>query len=316
MNLGQLFDEAIDVYHSTDAVSNSKLNVFRRSPELYRQTYITKEVQPAEPTKALVVGSGLHSYLNDGADAFKRCYVVIPPDAPRRPSKIQRNAKKPSPETLASIAFWDALETEAREHRKQIMTGDDFTLVEKLLAAVARNDFALALLTDPNTKCEVTFRKAYKHFAVQCRADAINLLGNDATNGRPFIVDLKTTPSLHDGDFSTFEKSFQTYGYHRQAEFYREVVSEVMGIPCDSTKRPEFYFCAVEKEAPFECQVHTVSEEALNVARTELFGEGSGLLLRLHQCYATCNWPRLPAIGKPLELTPYYTARAAALNAA
>jgi exodeoxyribonuclease VIII len=309
VNLGQLHDEPIDVYHATDAVSNSKLNVFRRSPELYRQTFITKEAARPEPTKAIVLGSALHAYLNEGQAAFLRQFVFVAKDAPRRPSITQRNAKKPSPETLAAIAYWDGLEQEAREKKCQIISADDLALTETLLKAIARNDVAVALLTDPNTRCEVTFRKAYKHFAVQCRADAVNHVGNEASNGRPFIVDLKTTPSLHDGDFATFEKSFQNYGYHRQAAFYREVVAETLALKADQP-RHDFYFLAVEKDAPFEAQVYPVSEQAMQTAHLELYEPPRGLLVRLHECYRTNTWPRLPAMGKPLELTSFYVTKA------
>lgn len=304
MRFGEIPDEPIDLYHATDAVSHSKLNVFRRSAELYRQAYVAKTLPQEEPGKPLIIGSALHSYLNDGHASFARSFVVIPQDAPRRPTRMQRSAKKPSPDTLAAIAFWDAVEREADEGGKSIISAEDLRLIEQMLAAVARNAFACELLTDPATECEVTYRKKMAHFAVQCRPDARNHAGNDATEGRPYIVDIKTTPSLHDGDFATFAKSFQNFGYHRQAAFYREVYCEVMDLPAE-TRRPDFYFIAIEKEPPFECVVYPVSDTALAVAEREVIAD----LKRLRACYESNTWPRLPALGAPLELSPFYVTK-------
>jgi exodeoxyribonuclease VIII len=59
-----------------------------------------------QPTEALLLGSALDCLrLENGLFASK--FITVPPDAPKRPSSVQRNAKKPSPETVGAIAWWN-----------------------------------------------------------------------------------------------------------------------------------------------------------------------------------------------------------------
>ena len=47
-------------YHANSAVSHSKLEVFRRRPQLYYRRYIAKTITPEPASVALRVGSALH----------------------------------------------------------------------------------------------------------------------------------------------------------------------------------------------------------------------------------------------------------------
>ena len=57
---GKITGEPIADYHGSDAVSHSKLEVYRRRPELYRRMYVEKSVQ-----RALV------ERIDDGATFYK-----------------------------------------------------------------------------------------------------------------------------------------------------------------------------------------------------------------------------------------------------
>lgn len=309
MNLGIIHDEPNAVYHATDAVSHSKLSDFRRLPLYYHRKHVLKAIPREEPTKALITGSALHAALLEGPAAFDKLIAVLPPDAPRRPSQLQRNAKKPSPETIAAIEWWDSWEKATAG--KEVLTSDDRDTVHKMLAGAAANPLALELLTHPATKTEVVFRKQMKHFTVQCRADAWNEQGCELSGGRPFVADVKTVPSLCEGDFTTFAKNFHAFGYHRQAAFYREVIAEVIGLPPDAP-RPEFFFVVVEKAEPFQCMVFRVDDVAMAVAEREIIAD----LLKLRSCYDRDEWPGAPLDLQVIGLPEWYVAKSVEQTAA
>ena len=68
----------------------------------------------------------------EGTEGFKAKFATVPKDAPRRPNSLQRNAKKPSSETLHAIGFWDDF---ARMNvGKQILDQEQMFAVEQMAA--------------------------------------------------------------------------------------------------------------------------------------------------------------------------------------
>ena len=74
------------------------------------------------------------------------------------------------------------------------------------------------------------------------------------------IVDLKTCV---DGRQDAFSRSVMTFGYAIQAAFYVDVA-----LAFDGQKR-DFYWVAVEKEAPFAVAVYKASDAMLEYGRTQ-----------------------------------------------
>lgn len=74
------------------------------------------------------------------------------------------------------------------------------------------------------------------------------------------IVDLKTCV---DGRSDAFSRSVMTFGYAIQAAFYVDVAQAL-----DGNKR-DFYWVAVEKEAPFAVAVYKASDAMLEYGRTQ-----------------------------------------------
>jgi len=298
MNTGIIHGESNADYHGTDAVSHSKLNDFRRLPLYYYQKHVAKTLERDPPSKAMLIGTALHSYLLEGDAAFRKLFSVIPADAPKRPTKAQFVAKKPSVDTIAAIEYWTALESNADQSGRELITIEDAHLVHSMLNAVAENDAAAELLTDPLAMPEVVFRRQMKHFTVQCRTDAVKI---DPAS-RSYIVDVKTCGSLCAGDRGAFEKNLVSFGYHRQAAFYREVFCETLGI----TDHPDFYFIAVEKEAPFQCVVYQLDDTALAIAEREIITD----LKHLRDCYDKNEWPGAPKGIQTLSLPAWYVGKA------
>ncbi len=53
--------ETIQEYHAHRAVSHSKLECYRRRPQMYYRRYISGTVPASEATLAYKIGSALHS---------------------------------------------------------------------------------------------------------------------------------------------------------------------------------------------------------------------------------------------------------------
>lgn len=92
--------------------------------------------------RVLVLGSACHCWAFE-RELFSAQFLVIPSDAPRRPSAVQRRAKKPSEATLEAIAFWDNVAASG----KSVLTNSDFDDVQAMATAMQANDMARGLFS-------------------------------------------------------------------------------------------------------------------------------------------------------------------------
>lgn len=76
-----------------------------------------------------------------------------------------------------------------------------------------------------------------------------------------YIVDLKTTK---DPSKKHFSKDFAAYGYGIQASFYIDGYLSLF-----EKNNIEFWFIAIEKEYPYDCEAYVVSKETLDKYREE-----------------------------------------------
>ena len=110
-------------YHANPYVSKSHLDEINRSPFHYWDRYINPDRVIPEPTKAMLLGSAFHTMVLE-PELFERDYIVEPADAPKRPTTVQRNAKKPSSQTLDAIAYWEEFDKKAVG--KNLISIDDY----------------------------------------------------------------------------------------------------------------------------------------------------------------------------------------------
>ena len=93
-------------YDAVPGVSQSRLRPFLKSVAHGVESLKT----PMKQTDAMLLGVLAHAWALEGKFAIDKRYAVVPAGAPKRPTKVQLNAKKPSEETLAAIAWWSAFE--------------------------------------------------------------------------------------------------------------------------------------------------------------------------------------------------------------
>jgi hypothetical protein len=103
------------------------------------------------------------------------------------------------------------------------------------------------------------------------------------------IVDLKTTV---DGRQDPFSRSVMTFGYAIQAAFYVDVAQAL-----DGNKR-DFYWVAVEKEAPFAVAVYKASDAMLEYGRTQY----KRAIELYKECASLDLWPAYSQQIQQLEL--------------
>jgi hypothetical protein len=270
--------ETSEQYHTNPAVSHSKLEVYRRRPRLYQMRYITKEVPPPEQTAAFRIGSATHCAILE-ADTFEDRYVA-------RPEGIDRRTKE-------GKAAWEAFATQ--HVGKEILDAEEWQQICAMRDAVRANPLASQLLAQGTP--ELSWRVDTGAIPLQCRTDWFAHIGCALTNGRPYVADLKTIDSLDADAFRSFERACFQFGYHRQAGFYLPLITEILGATVT-----DFFFIAVEKQAPYGVAVFKLTDEAIAIGQDESLAD----LRRLKICRDTNVWPNIEPEVSELGLPKWY----------
>lgn len=189
-------------YHDSCPAWLSKTSImdFRRmGPARWHMTYIGKTLARPVPG-GVEQGLMLDCWLTEGEEIFNDRYIVVPEDAPKRPSSKQLEAKKPSLETLEAIAYWSQFDG------FDLVTQEDYEIMLDAVEAVhglaewprvqaAQEQMSLRVLPPDMS------------FGVQSRPDWLTL-----GDGSAITDDLKKTCSLE-----RFGAQALDLGYHVQA---------------------------------------------------------------------------------------------------
>lgn len=283
--LGRITTESSDEYHAQDAVSASRLRVLRRKPggaQLYHQTYIAKAL-PREETEAMREGQALHTYVLE-PEKFEKEFAV-------RPEGIDRR-------TTAGKVAWEKFLIEAKG--KTIIDVEMLARVVAMGNQIKAHPAAGALIAQG--VAETTWRinaPGLKHLPpLQCRTDWFNEAGHALSEGRPYVLDLKTCATLEVDAFSNFQRAVEDHAYHCQAALYMAIMS-ALGMECR-----DFFFVAVEKCAPYGVEVYRLGDRALERGQLET----ESMLMQLDGCYRRNIWPNTDLGVKELKLSPRYWA--------
>ena len=163
------------------------------------------------------------------------------------------------------------------------------------MEAVRANPLASQLLEQGTP--ELSWRVETGAIPLQCRTDWFAHIGCALTGGRPYVADLKTIDSLDADAFRSFERACFQFGYHRQAGFYLPLITEVIGAPVT-----DFFFIAVEKQAPYGVAVFKLTDEAVATGQDESLAD----LRRLKVCRDTNVWPNIEPEVTELGLPKWY----------
>ncbi len=275
-------------YHAIDALSASGIKTLLQSPMHYRYQRDT----PHEETSALKIGTLLHmAILEPGR--WNTEIVVIPDDAPKRPTMRQILAKKPSAETAAAVAWWQVFEAKAKGMTS--VDADDFEKVSAMAAAVRRHPIYDSLIAEESTLKErsMMWLDARLGIRCKCRFDALTADG--------IGIDLKTT---QDASADAFARSVAQYRYHLQAAWYNTGHEHVRNQSLRA-----WLFVAVESVAPYGVQVHHLEPNAIAFGANRC----EEAMLLYQQASSTGYWRGYPESVNRLVLPKWATTIAPSL---
>ena len=274
--------EPIDQYHAHDAVGSTKLDVFHESPLAYFEQFVAKSTPPKE-SWSFDFGAAFHA-LMESFEVFQRNTVLMKFDSFR---------------TDASKEWRE----EMKKSKKLILTSDEHKRIGVMKAKTDAHPVAAQLLA--NTEAEITWRKSFGKYKVQCRTDRwsggtreINIGGKVRQLGN-YFVDFKSTDSI-----AQFRKNWLNFGYARQKVWYQLVLSACLDLQADAPP-PEGFWIVTESEPPHEVRVFELGATSFPVARAEVMTD----LRSLKRCYDTNDW-NAPAEIESLELPGWYVAGA------
>jgi hypothetical protein len=218
--------------------------------------YLAYLTNPRKDTAALRIGRLTHMAALQ-PDEFAAVVICEPEDAPKRPTEKQATAKKPKPEHIEALQFWQAFDSQAAG--KLVADRDEY------LEAVA---YARAMVDEMKSHgitplaTELCLIADYGTTPLKAQLD---LVGTDN-----YIYDLKTFTG-----FATPQnilREVYSRGYHLQAAAYQLIYKLVFG------ERPAGFrliFC--EKAAPYATATFELSRE--------LIAEGGVLLQQAIEAY-------------------------------
>lgn len=202
-------------------------NEFSRCPARWKHWFDNERNTP--PSKAMELGSALDSWLLEDGAEFHNRFVVLPADAPNRPTSRQREAKKPSAATLDAIDWWDAFNEKCEG--KTVLDAETFERVKRIAEALRQNSQCSEILQYCR-KAVVVAELA--GFPVKAEYD----LFEDSTQ---YIFDLKALANVTDDGFA---RQAIRLGYPAQAGWYLQI-AQALGL-----KKTDFAFLCVETEKP------------------------------------------------------------------
>jgi exodeoxyribonuclease VIII len=290
--------------------------------------FINPDREISEDAGQFLIGNLFHCRLLE-PELFDQRYLVLPADAPKRPTAKQLEGPKPrkdgtiNKDTVAYANWQDAVarggwwKTFLAEHpgaeTAQSVSAKDLQLGDALAGAVLNHPVLAPRFADtPQNRAgnELTLTWCDTLTGARCKArlDAVRFLGD-----RLWIGDLKSAMDAGPGP-DHFGKAAGNYDYCLSAAWYRDAaqtcragIEEALGLPEGALilapNGYEFEFIAVEKAHP---RPEFIGRYVLSDEQAELGRRMARRALNMVvQAEASGWWPGYDSAAKPLELPGY-----------
>lgn len=278
--LGLVHDMPLADYLAVDALSATGLKLLARSPWHYRNRVDT------DPTPAMLRGTLAHAAILE-PEAMAHRYIVLPESAPRRPTRMQWEAKNPNADSKAAMEWWTQFEQDSAG--RELIARADYALCQEQLAAVQRDPELASLLRAGRGEVSVFWIDSAT--GIYCKARPDWLPPHDG--GRITPLDLKTCA---DESPSGFGRAAARLRYDLQAAHY------TAGIEVVTRARVEkFVFGAVSSKPPVLAVPYVLTDEIFNQGREERLE----LMERLAWCQRENEWPAYGAGFQLLDFPAY-----------
>lgn len=214
---------------------------------------------------------------------FDTRYVVIPADAPRRPTAAQQNARDPSWKSLQACKYWERFDA-AAAGREQI-TAEQRAVAMAQAEAIHCDPEAAEILAAGTPELSAYWVDEATGEPCKVRPDWERPLPG---TGAVWLADVKTFTSARPEDVRI---QIRRKLYHVQAAFYADGFHAAGGGRVD-----QFVFIFVEDAYPFAVSVHRLHPEDGEIslaAGRRLYRQA---LETVAECRRTGRWPAYPGL--------------------
>lgn len=261
-------------YRAHPAFANSDLKIARTLSPAHM---IHKRTHGSPDTPAKRDGRILHCAILEPAK-FSARYVVLPPDAPDKPTDAMRQAVAKGTANESSqhrVSWWDAWN--ATNESREIIPAEKYDEFMRVTEAIREHPALRGYFGAEHVTEESVFAiDPETGLPVKIRRDLRVRLG-----GYNVVLDLKSAESAAPADFHF---AIKRYGYVQGAAFYTDV-GEWAGDPTDV-----YFLIAFEKEAPYGVTVHEIGPEAMAKGRDQY----RSALTTVKHCVDTGDYPLYP----------------------
>jgi len=264
--IGLVKGMSFEDYHAVEAFSATGMRLLARSPWHFKNRI------PVVPTRPMLNGSLAHCAILE-PDAMAQRYIVVPDDAPKRPTEAQWAAKKSNESSMAAKEWWTAFGEEAAG--KVIVRAEDYAVTRAQLAAVAADPEIAGYLASGYSEASVFWIDEATGVYCKARPDWVH----EIDERRVVLMDLKST---QDESPEGFGRTTARMGYHRQAAHYTAGFEKVTGL-----KVERFVFAAVSSALPVLAVPLLLPEDFAEQGRDEV----RELLALYARCQKSGVWP-------------------------
>lgn len=261
-----------DEHHSHDAIGSSGLKLIAKTPFHYWAQYRDPNRKPRAQTKALRIGSMVHTATLE-PHLFDETFTVLPEGLDRRTTEGKR--------------IW----AEIVATNKEPLTDAEFQDGKAMAEAVHRHPVTRVLFERCQAQTEVSIFWVDTETGVNCKIRPDIMVEPCSMFPNGLLADLKTT---EDASPVEFAKSVWNWEMHLQAAIYPEGFMAAFGTQAP----PDFLWLAQEKSAPYANKYYACTPE--------LSAYGMKEVNRLRRIYADClqadRWPAYPPEVEPIAL--------------
>lgn len=263
--MGVVHGLSFEDYLTVDAMSQSALKEMAKSPWHYANRVEVKQTRP------MLNGSLVHCARLE-PDALSQRYVIVPEEAPKRPTEAQWNAKKPNDSSRAAMEWWTAWGEEAAG--RTVIEAKDYMVTQLQLDALNANVQIAEDMSDGHSEVSVFWIDTATGVYCKARPDYVR----SATNG-DILTDLK---SVMDESPRGFGRAAARLKYHIQRAHYVSGWQIATG-----RKVVAFSFAAVTNAPPVLAMPYLLPDDWAQQGEEER----AQLLALYAECKRTDTWP-------------------------
>lgn len=275
--LGVFHDMPLEDYLAVDALSSTGLRLLSRSAWHYRNRV------DIDPTPTMLRGTLAHCAVLE-PDALSKRYVVVPEDAPRKPTKAQWGAKNPSQDSVKAMQWWTLFQQQAAG--RELVDFNDYVVTQQQLQAVIAQPELANLLRSGRGEVSIFWIDEATGLYCKCRPDWLH----DVEQQHVVAMDLKTCA---DESPNGFGRAAARLRYDLQAAHYTAGIEAATGKTVD-----RFVFGAVTNKPPVLAVPYVLTDEI----REQGHDERRELMERLAWCQRENQWP---AYGAGIQLLDF-----------